>query len=199
MKVLGIYGSPRKGGNTDLLLDEVLRGAKSAGAEVSTIRCCELNMAGCVECGGCNDTGECVVDDDMQLVYPRLSESQIIFIASPMFFYGITSQAKAVIDRCQAMWCRRMLNKTPKERRTYDKGQGYLIAVGATKGANLFEGAQLVAKYFFDALDMSYDGGIFVKSVDDKGEIVKHPDALKDAFELGRDAVAKCRALAGVE
>jgi multimeric flavodoxin WrbA len=197
MKVLGIYGSPRKRGNTDLLLDEVLRGAQSAGAEVSFIRCCDLSVAGCVECGGCNDTGECVVDDDMQLVYPRLSESKIIFLASPMFFYGITSQAKAVIDRCQAMWCRRMLDKTPEKRRSYDRGQGYLIAVGATKGANLFEGAQLVAKYFFDALDMSYDGGIFIKSVDDKGEIAKHPDALKEAFELGRDAVTKCRGLAG--
>ena len=197
MKVLGIYGSPRKGGNTDLLLDEVLRGAQSAGADASSMRCCDLSMAGCIECGGCNDTGECVVGDDMQLVYPRLLESKIIFLASPMFFYGITSQAKAVIDRCQAMWCRRMLNKTPEARRTYDGGQGYLIAVGATKGANLFEGAQLVAKYFFDALDMSYEGGMFIKSVDDKGEIAKHPDALKEAFELGGDAVAKCRGLAG--
>ncbi|MGB6066084.1 MAG: flavodoxin family protein [Desulfomonilaceae bacterium] len=197
MKVLGIYGSPRKGGNTDTLLDKVLSGARSAGAEVSAIRCCNLNIAGCVECGGCNDTGECVVDDDMQLVYPRLLEARIIILASPMFFYGITSQAKAVIDRCQAMWCRRMLDKTPVERKTYDGGQGYLISVGATRGANLFEGAQLVAKYFFDALDMSYDGGIFIKSVDRKGDIDKHPEVLNQAQELGRDAVAKCLGLAG--
>jgi multimeric flavodoxin WrbA len=114
-----------------------------------------------------------------------------------MFFYGITSQAKTVIDRCQAMWCRRMLDKTPAERKTYDGGQGYLVSVGATRGTNLFEGAQLVAKYFFDALDMGYDGGIFIKSVDRKGEIVKHPEALEQALELGRDAVAKCRSLAG--
>ncbi len=79
-------------------------------------------MAGCVECGGCNETGECVVDDDMQLVYPRLLESKIIFLASPMFFYGITAQAKALIDRCQAMWCRRMLDKTPERMRTVRRG-----------------------------------------------------------------------------
>jgi len=182
-----------------MLLDETLKGAVSAGCEVSSIRCCDLNLTGCLECGGCNDTGECVVDDDMQSVYPRLLEARIIFLASPMFFYGITSQAKAVIDRCQAMWCRRMLNKTPQERKIFDAGQGYLISVGATKGANLFEGAHLVAKYFFDALDMSYEGGIFLKSVDAKGEIAKHPDALKQAFELGRDAVAKCRGLMGYE
>ena len=199
MKVLGIYGSPRKGGNTDTLLDKVLIGARSAGGEVSVIRCCNLKIAGCVECGGCNDTGKCVVDDDMQVVYPQLLEARIIFLASPMFFYGITSQAKAVIDRCQAMWCRRMLNKTPMERKTYDGGQGYLISVGATKGANLFEGAELVAKYFFDALDMSYEGGIFVKSVDRKGEIAKHSDVLNQAVELGSNAVAKCQGLAGLE
>lgn len=182
-----------------MLLDEALNGALSAAAEVSSIRCCDLNIAGCVECAGCNDTGVCVVDDDMQLVYPQLLSAKVIFIASPMFFYGITSQAKAVIDRCQAMWCRRMLDKTPKGRKTYRGGQGYLISVGATKGANLFEGAQLVAKYFYDALDMSYEGGIFIKSVEGKGDIAKHPEALKQAFELGRDAVAKYGALAGYE
>ncbi len=189
MKVLGIYGSPRKGGNSDILLDEALKGAQSAGAEISVIRCGELNFAGCVECGGCDGTGECVVDDDMRQVYPKLLEADVIFIASPIFFYGLTSQAKALIDRSQAMWSRRMLEKTtPAERQAYTSGKGYLIAVGATKGSNLFEGAQLTAKYFFDALDMTYEGGVFVRSVEKKADILKHPDALKEAYELGRKA-----------
>ncbi len=64
-------------------------------------------------------------------------------------------------------------------------GRGYLICVGATKGKNLFEGAQLVAKYFFDALDMSYEGGVFINKVDRKGDIENNPDALKQAYELG--------------
>jgi multimeric flavodoxin WrbA len=194
MKVLGIYGSPRKGGNTDILLDEALKGAASEGAEVTSIRCCDLNLAGCVECGGCDNTGECVVDDDMQLVYPKLLESEVIILASPMFFYGITSQAKAVIDRCQALWCKRMLEKAPESRRTYDGGRGYLISVGATKGGNLFEGAQLTAKYFFDALDMSYDGGVLIKSVEGKGDVLKHPDYLKQAYEMGVAVVSKSKA-----
>ena len=193
MKVLGIYGSPRRGGNTDMLLDEALRGAKSSRAEVSSILCCDLNIGGCIECGGCDETGECVVDDDMQSVYPRLAEAEVIILASPIFFYGITSQAKALIDRCQAMWCRRFLDKTPAKERTYPGGRGYLVAAGATKGANLFQGAEMVAKYFFDALDMSYEGGVMVKSVDKKGDILKHPDVLKQAFELGRSAVANGR------
>ena len=192
MKVLGIYGSPRKGGNTDRLLDEALKGAQSAGAEVSSIRCCDIDMNGCAECGGCDQTGQCVVDDDMQNVYPKLLEAEAIIVASPIFFYGLTSQVKALMDRCQAMWCKRFLEKTPERRKTYDSGRGYLISVGATKGKNLFEGAQLVAKYFFDALDMSYEGGLLVRSVDRKGEIADHPDFLLKALELGKCAVTGC-------
>jgi len=189
MKVLGIYGSPRKDGNSDKLLDEALKGAKSAGAQVSAVYCRDLKMSGCVECGGCDKTGQCVVNDDMQSVYPRLLEADAIIVASPMFFYGLTSQVKALIDRCQAMWSKRMLEKTPEQRKAYDHGKGYLIAVGATKGKTLFDGAQLVAKYFFDALDMTYEGGVFVKSVEGKGDAASHTDAMKDAFELGKKAV----------
>lgn len=189
MKVLGIYGSPRKGGNSDQLLDEALRGAREVGAEVSTVRCADLRMSGCLECGGCDETGECVIQDDMQAVYPQLEEADAIILASPMFFYNVSSQAKALIDRSQAMWNRRMLRKTKEQRKTYESGNGYLLAVGATKGKNLFEGAELVAKYFFDALDMSYEGGVFIRSVEGKGDIAREPDALRQAFELGRRVV----------
>jgi multimeric flavodoxin WrbA len=189
MKVLGIYGSPRKGGNSDLLLDEALRGAADQGAEVSSIRCCDLDISGCLECGGCDNTGECIVQDDMQSVYPKILEADIMILASPMFFYGITAQAKALIDRCQAMWCRRMLNKKPEEMRIYSSGKGYLIAVGATKGGNLFEGANLTAKYFYDALDMSYEGGVFIKQVEKKAQIKEKPEALKEAYDLGASVV----------
>jgi multimeric flavodoxin WrbA len=189
MKVLGIYGSPRKNGNSDLLLQEALKGAQSLGAETQTIRSFDLKMSGCHECGACDKTGVCVIKDDMDEIYPKLVESEVIILASPMFFYGVTSSAKAVIDRCQALWSRRMIEKTPEKRRQYDSGRGYLIAVGATKGSNLFEGAQLVAKYFFDALDKSYEGGLLVKSVEGKNAILERPEALKDAFEMGRKAV----------
>ncbi len=147
MKVLGIYGSPRKGGNSDLLLDESLKGAADAGALVSSLRCCDLEISGCIECAGCDATGECVVDDDMQQVYPLLDEADVIILAAPMFFYSVPAQAKALIDRCQAMWCRRLLGETPHEKKAPSRGRGYLIAVGATKGKNLFEGVELVAKY----------------------------------------------------
>lgn len=171
-----------------MLLDEALRGASDAGAEVSSICCCEKDIGGCIECGGCDATGECVVDDDMQQVYPLLDEAEVIILASPMFFYNVPAQAKALIDRCQAMWCRRLL-RAPGEKHPQPRGKGYLIAAGATKGKNLFEGAEWVAKYFYDALQMSYEGGVFVRSVEGKGDMAQHPDELKQAYELGKNAV----------
>ncbi len=190
MKILGIYGSPRKGGNTDQLLDKALEGAESAGAEILRVSARDLDMCGCIECGGCDETGKCVVKDDMQSVYPLLEEAKVIILASPIFFYGVTAQVKALIDRSQASWSKRMLEKTPQERKTFDSGKGYLIAVGATRGENLFEGAILTARYFFDALDMTYEGGIFFRSLEKKSAVQEHPETLQEAFNLGLKAVS---------
>ena len=143
-----------------------------------------------LECGGCDKTGKCVVDDDMQSIYPLLLGADVIILASPIFFYGITAQAKALIDRAQAMWSKRMLEKSPEERKTYESGRGYLIAVGASKGENLFEAAELTAKYFFDALDMSYNRGIFFRRLEKKFAVQEHPETLQEALNLGRIAVS---------
>jgi multimeric flavodoxin WrbA len=191
VKVLGIYGSPRKRGNSDLLLDKALEGARSEGAQVSMIYARGLNMEGCRECGGCDETGKCVVEDDMQRIYPQLMKADVIILASPIFFYGLTAQVKALIDRCQAMWNKRRLEKKGESLKTYDSGKGYLIALGATKGERLFEGVELTAKYFFDALDMSYEGGLFFKGIEGKTDILNHPEALEQAFDLGRKAITK--------
>ena len=189
MKVLGIYGSPRPGGNSDLLLDKVLEGAGSAGAEIQRIYVREMKISGCQECGGCDKTGECVIPDEMQQIYPKLLDSEILFLSSPIFFYGLPSQAKALVDRSQAMWSKRVLEKSPEQRKRYDHGRGYLIAVGATKGKNLFDGVQLTAKYFFDALDKSYEGGLFFRAIEGKGSIREHPAALEEGYALGVKAV----------
>ena len=194
VNVLGIYGSPRKGGNTDLILDKILEGSRAAGAEINSIYVRKLKIDGCLECGSCDDTGDCVIQDDMQSVYPLFQQADIIFLASPNFFYNVTAQVKLLIDRSQAMWSARLLEKPPERRRTYDSGKGYLICIGATKGKNLFVGVELTAKYFFDALDMSYEGGLLIDRVEEKGEILKHPDAMEGAFDLGKSAVESTKA-----
>ena len=190
MKVLGIYGSPRKGGNTDQLLDKALEAARGTGADTSEIYARRLKISGCLECGGCDKTGECVVDDDMQTVYPLLEKSDVIILAAPIFFYGVPAQAKALIDRSQASWSKRILEKTSEQRKTYDSGRGYLIAAGATRGENLFEGTILTAKYFYDALDMNYEGGVFFRKLEHRSAVQENPETLQEAANLGQKCVS---------
>ena len=190
MKVLGIYGSARKGGNSDQLLDKALEGARSSGAETLSVYARDLKMSGCLACNGCEKTGKCIVKDDMQSVYPLFEWADIIFMASPIYFYGLSGQVKLIIDRAQAIWAKRFLEKDAEARKRYDSGKGYLIAVGATRGENLFDGSQLTARYFFDALDMSYEGGIFFRSLDKKTAVNETPETLQEAYNLGRKATS---------
>ncbi len=192
VKVLGIAGSPRRGGNTDLLLDEALKGAEASGAEVEKIYVRDYEIAPCIECNACFKLGRCVVKDEMQKVYLKLLEADRIIFASPIFFMGITGWAKALIDRCQALWAKKYVLEQPvveTEGRALRKG--IFISVGGTKGANLFEGAIQIVKIFFDALDVKYSGGLFYRRIDDKGEVKKHPKALQEAYDAGQKLVAQ--------
>lgn len=188
MKILGIYGSPRKNGNSDLLLDKILDEAELADASVSRLYIRKLSMIGCIECGKCEDTGKCVIDDDMTGVYPMLVKADAIVLAAPVFFYNFPAITKALIDRVQALWALRMLKKGKGA--AYKGGSGYVACVGATKGKNLFNGIKLTAKYFFDAMDMEYKGGIFFRRIEEKGAILKHADAMDKARGLGRKIAA---------
>ncbi len=182
MRILGIMGRPRIKGNTDLLLDEALKGARSQGAYVEKILVDELEIAPCHEDYGCLVDGNCVIRDDMDSIYPKLLEADVVIIASPIFFYGLTSQVKALIDRCQALWARKyILKQNPP-----DTGRkGAFIAVGATKGKKLFDGSIMTVKYFFQTIGVEYGEQLLAPGVDKQGEIMDHPTALTDAFELG--------------
>ncbi len=185
MKVLGIMGSPRIKGNTDLLLDEALRGARSQQAEIEKIIVDRMKITPCKEYYGCLKDGNCVMRDDMDIIIPRLIEADGIIVASPMFFYGVTAQLKALIDRCQALWVRgNILKNLPESRK-----KGAFIGVGATKGKQLFDGSILVIKYFFQSFGAEYADELLVRGVDKRGEIKEHPDLLQEAFALGERLV----------
>jgi len=189
MKVLGIFGSPRKGGNTEILLEEMLKGTEKEGVEVDRIHLTDYAITPCKECHGCDQTGRCVILDDMEKIYPKLLESDIIILASPIFFYGVTAWAKALIDRSQALWAKKYLLKDASLGKDARKRKGFFISVGATKGQKVFEGAILSAKYFFDTFNAEYAGELVFRGVEAKGDILKHPEALKQAYEVGRKLV----------
>lgn len=187
MRVLGIMGSPRRQSNTEILLDSALAGAEEMGAEVEKVVVSELKVSPCREIYACLKDGHCAIKDDMQWLYERLLETDRIIFASPIFFYGLTSQAKAIVDRCQALWVRRHVLGIAKEDNRIRRG--IFISVGATRGEKLFEGATLTVKYFFDAIGVEYAGNLLIRGVDGKAQIKEHPTALRDAFRLGQQLV----------
>ncbi|HET6477990.1 MAG TPA: flavodoxin family protein [Dehalococcoidales bacterium] len=187
MKILGIMSSPRIKGNTDLLLDEALKGARKGQAGVEKIIVDKMKITPCREYYGCLKDGNCVIRDDMDIVIPKLLEADGIIVASPIFFYGITAQLKALIDRCQALWVRKNVLKTIPD----SNKKGAFIGVGATKGKQLFNGSILVIKYFFQAFGAEYVDELLVRGMDKKGEIKEHPDLLKEAFALGERLVQR--------
>ncbi len=183
MKVLGIMGSPRLKSNTDLLLDEALKGAADSYALTEKIIVNKLDIQPCMEYYGCTRDGNCVIRDDMDEVYPKLIAADAIIVASPIFFYGLTAQVKALIDRSQAIWARKYLLK---QEIGHGNRKGAFIGVGATSGKELFNGSILTIKYFFKALDIEYAEELLIRGVDKMAEIRDHEDWLKQAYELGR-------------
>ncbi len=186
LKVLGIAGSPRRGGNTDLLLQEVLAGASSEGADTRIIVLNDLHITPCQHCDGCLETGQCTVQDDMQGVYTELRGADRLVLASPIFFMGLTAQTKAMIDRCQALWVLKYTLKLPVSLYPGKERTGLFISVGGTGFRNLFEPSLATIKVYFRTLDIAHAGDLLFSRIDDKGAIARHPTALRDAFLAGQ-------------
>lgn len=183
IKILAFMGSPRFGGNTDILLDSLISEAKTAGASCEKINLNALKMSPCIECGGCDATGICVLEDDMTPIYQKIAEADWVIMASPIFFYNITSKTQAIIERSQACWVGKyLLRRGPYGGKTR---KGIFISLGATKGKLLFEGVTRTVRYFFDAIDANFEGALFYRGIEAKRAIEEHPTALKDAEKLG--------------
>jgi multimeric flavodoxin WrbA len=131
MRILGIVGSPRKDGNTEILMKEALRVAGEAGCETEMFLMSEKHVAPCDACGTCFEVGSCVVEDDMQELYEMLEQADGVIFGSPVYFGSVSAQMKAVMDRMFALLGRRSLK---------DKVAGALVVtrrVGALQARSL--------------------------------------------------------------
>jgi multimeric flavodoxin WrbA len=187
--VLGIAGSPRRGGNTDLLLQEAINGAASKGAEAKIIIISEMNVAPCRHCDGCLETGQCVVKDDMESVHQLLRQVDRLILASPIFFMGLTAQTKAMVDRCQSLWVLKYVLRLPVATNSGGERKGAFISVGGGKTSNLFQPAIATVKSLFKTLEVTYSGELLFSGIEEKGAIAQHPTALSQAFSLGQKLV----------
>ena len=194
-KLLAIYGSPRRKGNTTVLLDHAVQGAVEAGAEVEKIVLRDLKMSPCLEIYGCKATGRCVIQDDFQKVYDQLLLCQGLMLASPIFFYTVSASTKIFMDRCQSLWVKKYwVDKVPYGQWEPQR-KGLFISVGATKGKKLFDGTLLTVKYFFDVLDTKLWKSLLYRGLDFEGDVLKYPEHLREAYEAGRELAL---ALAGL-
>jgi multimeric flavodoxin WrbA len=144
-----------------------------------------LNIKPCQDCGGCVKTGVCIQKDAMTDIFAAIRETDRIIFASPIFFYSLSAQAKAMVDRCQSFWCEKYLLK-----RTIPAGphgrKGLLLLVGGMKKDDGRVCAEAVAKGFFRTCSVPVHETLFYGGVDARGDIMKHPTALTDAREAGK-------------
>lgn len=185
--ILAVYGSPRRKGNTNTLLDRAVEGAVAAGAEVEQIHLRDMKISPCLEIYGCKTDGRCVIQDDFQGLYDKLTTCDGLMLASPMMFYTVSGHTKAFMDRCQSLWVKKYWLEKQPFGKLDDRKKGLFISVGATTGKKLFDGALLTVKYFLDTLDMSLWRSLLYRGLDFEGDVEKHPEYLKEAHEAGME------------
>ena len=186
-RILGIYGSPRLNGNSDILLNNALQGAEANGSVVEKMIIRDLPVAPCNSCGGCYENGVCVIGDEMQKMYTKLVDADGIIVSSPIYFMGVSAQLKAFIDRCQAFWARKyILHKSIRDDGRFAKG--FFIATAARNPVeNLFTGAIQTVRAFFHVSDTQYAGNILCAGLEEKGAVNKKQELLQQAFEAGKN------------
>ncbi len=191
MNVIAMLGSPRAGGNSELLLKEAVKGADESGRKVHLFTLNTMNIMPCQNCGGCDETGLCIYEDDMGQIYEAIRACDRIILASPIFFSALSAQTKIMIDRCQAFWCEKYLLKKPIPPGQYGR-KGLLLMVGGMKkeiGAQGMQCGERSAKAFFRTINVPEHKTLSYTGVDAKGAILDHPTALKEAYEAGKELV----------
>ncbi len=188
MKIIAFAASPRKNGNSETLLDEVIIGLRQGGAEVEKFRTHELTFSPCINCGKCSILGRCAIKDSFQELFELLIECDGVVFASPLFFMNVPARGKAFIDRCQAFWAARYdlkLDLFGGRNRL-----GLLVSCSGQRygpdKANVFRGIEDTLTYLFKALGMDMMESLLFPDVDLKGAILKFPSALEKARNAGK-------------
>jgi multimeric flavodoxin WrbA len=176
--VLVFKGSPRENGNSSTLADRAAQGAKSTGAEVEIFFLHRMDIRPCDACDTCHETGVCVLKDDMQVIYPKLSQADAIIIASPIYWFTMSAQTKLFIDRWYAL-------ESPDGNSLKGKQFGILLTYGDNDPYS--SGAINAIRTFQDML--RYIGGnilgLVYGTAMDVGDVQKQPELLERAYQLG--------------
>ena len=175
-KVLILSGSPRKGGNSDLLCDEFMRGAINSGNSVEKVNIAEKNIGYCRGCYYCEKSGgKCIIKDDMAEVLQKMIDADVIVLSSPVYFYSIDAQLKAVIDRTVARWLE------VKNKEFY-----YIVTCADTEKQSCERTVECFRGYADCVEGAKEMGVIYGTGAYRKGEIVGKSQ-MKQAYEMGKN------------
>jgi len=187
VKILALFGSPRKKGNSTLLANHIILGAESRGAIIESIYLNGLNIKPCQGCYACQeeDSKGCAVDDDMQGIYPKITEADALIIASPVYWFTMSAQTKIFMDRCIATY-----NEDPEKSQLHGKkiaiamtfGDKDAFSSGCVNALRTFQDA-----YNFVGADIA---GMVYGSAEEPGEIAADTELMKDAEALGKKLVS---------
>ncbi len=180
MLVVGISGSPRKNGNTDLLLDAALEGSRSEGAAVKKFYLADSVCSGCLGCGKCSDTGLCQISDSISEIYSYISSADAVILASPLYFESITSWMKTFVDRGQFVWSKNLSRN--------DSKKGLFISVAARLSTD-FACAEKIVRIFFKTLGFQQEKSLLFPGFEESGSILDAPFSLDEVREAGRKLV----------
>jgi len=185
-KIIGLLGSPLTEGNTAQLLDRALKGAEDAGCEVEKIVVANLDFQACQEMMFCKEHETCILDDDMQAMYPKLRGMDGLIVATPVMTMGIPGKLKSFIDRFQVFFMAKYVRKKPlisKEKKKERKG--LFICISGMNIPEVFVGAKLTVKAFFDIIDCQYSDELLISDMDTIKNIQAQPALLEAAYKKG--------------
>lgn len=196
MKELYVYAlstSPRRSGNTEILLDRVLEGVRASGIEVIKEVVSQKTINPCQGCNRCTIDGHCVQKDQMQEIYSHLLQAAGIILAAPIFSMHICAQAKVLIDRCQRFWAVKYVLKRPvvEDERLRSLRRGLFLSVCGRNQPETFACVRPTIGYFFHVLEVEKWSRLEVAGVDEKGAIKGYPDALEQAYQSGLHLLEK--------
>lgn len=191
MKVLAVLGSPIRKRNSETLVNKVIESvkdhvSKDVSLEVDVVSVQSLKVSPCVACDRCTRIKGCVFQDDMIYLYKAFNESDIILFASPLYFNSVSAQAKAIIDRCQAIFSSKYVLKDPMIDRDRKRLGLFISTAGVDMNDDpeLFKGTLPVMDLFFRSINTEYLGNLFVGNVD-RVKVMDNPEALDSAKEWG--------------
>lgn len=192
-RVLCIAGSPRRRGNSELLLDACAIGVEAADGLVDRLPVVECGVGPCIGCGACSVTGVCAIADGMCDIYPRIDAADAIVVASAVYFATVPAVLKALYDRCQPYWARRRLAATNPALAPTVRRPGALLLVRGGGDPYGFDAAIATTCSVFAVLGIDCLHELAVEGPDEAGDITGHPDALRSAEEIGRQLVQEVR------